>query len=480
VAKYAPPVVRRALLAVPFAILALLLVPRFHRLGRAPLRFAVERIAPPLDRVTAIGDGSESRDGGLATERFVATSAGLRLFGDDGRHLRTLDRALGMPSHDLVAAVAWGDRIVAAARDGSLVLAGPRGDEVHHLAAEITDLAVLGDAVLVATADRGLLRWTGGELAEQLEIPADVAIVTLVVGERGVAAATARGEIWLVPAHDDPRRLLSAPDDVPVTLAWEGPDLLIGRGDRIERLDAAGRLVRLRSDLGAVSLAARNGWIFAARAEGGVVVFRPGHGGERSTLSEIPVHRLRAVDGAVLAFGRGGAWRLDGDGIADRWVAEVPSVLAVPRVAALLVEKGELWVGNERGLDILDANGARHVPLPPVRALVASPDTREVIALTASGHLRIDRLGRVHRDLGPAPTLDATPRLTLPEGLVVGDATGLSLTDPLSWRARRLRTPIGLGRVTALARQGDDLWVGTDEGLIRLPLAPLLAVPPQS
>ena len=60
-AKYAPPAVRRALLAVPFAIVALLLLPRFHRLGRAPIQLAVQRIPPPLSPVLAIADGAENR-----------------------------------------------------------------------------------------------------------------------------------------------------------------------------------------------------------------------------------------------------------------------------------------------------------------------------------------------------------------------------------------------------------------------------------
>jgi len=414
--------VRRALVLLALTLAAVLLLSRVSPLRRG---VRITRVAAPGDPVIVIGDPRELRDGGtLGSSRFAATSAGLALYGEDGRHRLTLDRRVGLASHDLVAACVWGDRIVAAAADGSLLVA----KDAFRVDATISDIASLGGAVLLATSDRGLLRWRGGPEAEILV--ADVEVTALAVSPVAAAAATAQGEIWILDDRGN-RRLAGSGEDRVLALAWDGDGLLVGREDRIE---GAG----WSQSGGASALAASGGLIYAARPDGGVAIFRPGGGGERSTLSGVRIHRLRAIAGGVLAFGHGGAWRIGEDGEAERWLEAPPSRLASARVSALLAEPDALWVGGERGVDVLAGDETRHLSLPPVQALVASPP--EVIAVTAGGRFRIDRALRPRPDRGPA---HAAPTLVV-------------------------------------ATSGGLLWVGTREGLLGFRLLPPIGDPPKS
>jgi hypothetical protein len=471
-------IVALSLVGLP-ALATLVLLPRLTSLRRPRRSVAIERLPAPTEAVRVLADASETRDGGrLGDRRFLATSGGLVLDGAEGGDPLTLDRGLGAASHDLLAACSWNDRIVGAAGDGSLLVWSRGHSSAFRVAAPLHDVGALGPALLLAT-DLGLFRWTGGDEAREVSELGEVGVATLAVGPTGAAAATARGDVWLVD-DDGARLLVPADEDRVVAMTWDGDALWLGRGERLDRVATTGGVVRVRADGGVTALAAAAGQIFVARPEGGVLLFRPGAGGERSTLAGVRIHRLRVLADGVVAFGRGGAWRIDANGIAERW-GEAPALeLASGRVAALLVERDALWVGTERGLDVVEGDTIRHLPLPPVLAIVATPDTGEVLAVTTAGRLRVDREWRVRRDLGPAPLVEATPRVVTPAGLVTARDEGLALTDPLTGTTRRLRPPVPTGRVTALGIAGDLLWVGTDDGLLGFPLLPLLAAPPQS
>ncbi len=161
----------------------------------------------------------------------------------------------------------------------------------------------------------------------------------------------------------------------------------------------------------------------------------------------------------------------------------------LPGNQATALASGEsLFVGTPSGLGALDGRRVRwratgnegHLPHPWVQALLVT-DAALYVGTYGGGLARRARVQgtRDRAELQPFPETDGVKTsagaLVEAEGRVFAGTEGRGL-----WRLRAdgerfepLALPLPSPRVTALAARAGELWVGTDEGLVRLPLPAL-------
>jgi hypothetical protein len=160
--------------------------------------------------------------------------------------------------------------------------------------------------------------------------------------------------------------------------------------------------------------------------------------------------------------------------------------------ALALAESDLLYVGTPSGIGALDGRrvlwrvtaGEGKLPNPWVTAIVAEGDGGLLVGTWGGGIVR-RRPG--DRPASPASRTDSgrwepfaeTEGLAVSPGalVVVGgrawagtDARGLWRQTRDGSRFERVRVPLPSSRVTALHPDTEGLWVGTDQGLVRLPL----------
>jgi hypothetical protein len=249
-------------------------------------------------------------------------------------------------------------------------------------------------------------------------------------------------------------------------------------GDRLEWEKVAGTAV-----WGVNALLATGGELFvaslrgAARYDGAHLVPIEGPGAAFSLAA--------TRDGVAIGYGQG--VRLGGGAL-------LSAFHGLPGNQALaLVETDALFVATPSGLGAVAGHrvlwrvtaGEGKLPHPWVTAL--APSGEGLLVGTWGGGL----VRRVAGDRLPAPGVLSDTALYLPfvetEGLAVSpgaiavaggrafvgtDASGLWMQSRDGARFERVPLPLPSPRVSALFAEADALWVGTDEGLVRVPLGP--------
>src|SRR5262249_13466173 len=219
----------------------------------------------------------------------------------------------------------------------------------------IVDLAADARTVYAAT-HAGLLVWKlGAAAATRLLVDADVTAIAL--GPGGLAVGLGDGSVVVVE-NGAPRTLAPPGDDAVTAIAWNGDGLWVGRPAGLERWDG-GRRARVRADTHVTALLPDGRTLLVGTGDAGVLALDEG-GGERRLLGDARVTRLRRVDGQAVAIAAAEVY-----GLADGapFVGPAPARLAVAAVTSVALLGDEVWVGGERGVDVLDAQGAflRHV-----------------------------------------------------------------------------------------------------------------------
>ncbi len=382
--------------------------------------------------------------GVVAGQVFAATATGL-VRGAPGDALAPVDGG-----EDAAAGVVHGDAFWATtAPPGPLVRRFDANGGVHveRLPARVLRL-VVSERTLFADTPAGLFRRddVGWRLAAPRPpaLPPGAAHVTALsfLGERLVAGIFGGG---LVEA--DERTL--AWREVPGTAAW-GVNALLPAGGTLfvaslrgaARFDGR-RLTPLEGPGAAFSLAATSQGVAIGYGQG---VLLPGS----SLLSAF--HGLPGNQALALAVGESlfvgtpsGLGALDGRRV--RWRATgSDGRLPHPWVQALLVTEDSLFVGTYGGGI---ARRPRVRGIADGAALEPFPET-EGVKVSTGGLAEIG--GRVY---------------------AATEGRGLFRLRADGSRFERLALPLPSPRVTALVARAGTLWVGTDEGLLRLPLAVL-------
>ena len=216
-----------------------------------------------------------------------------------------------------------------------------------------------------------------------------------------------------------------------------------------------------------------DGAVYAATWEGGVVKL----GGRAAALAwkggnnpkaRARVAALAVADGALWAGTANGLYRLAGGTL------ELTSIEAgANEVQALYGEGANLWIGTSAGLYVRDAAGVQGLGGGDIRA-VGKLDGAIVAAGFGGGLARVDR-GRL------VPLAGAPAGLVMAQALAEVAAQGgaacaggleglwLRARTGAAWAPARAARGIPANDLSALAVDGERLWVGTfDHGLAKL------------
>jgi len=426
-----------------------------RRIGQARTPGVVVITATHEARDVAVADGSQTV--------WIVSAGAVVGYGSSGPP-RSIGWSEGLETTAPTAICAAGAAAVVAGSDGSLtVLEGDRAYSVRLASAPITDLAADGTTVYAATRD-GLFVWPiGAPMAGRRLAGHDV--TALALGAAGLAVGIADGSTYLLDRSGELHALASAGDEAVTAIAWSGESLWVGRAGGLERWDD-GRRTRLRGDH-VTALLADGHTLLVGTPDSGVLAIDEG-GGERRLLGDAKVARLRRVDGRAVAVADGDVFALaDGSPL----VGPPPGGLASAAVSAVAILGDEVWVGGERGIDVLDEHGGwlrREAPSTAVLAIASRPESGEMVVATTDGVL-LFRHGTAHRVGAREGLLGA--RVSASAGLV-GQAAyatdqGATLIDERGV-AVRLTSGVELPAGGALALAwgpGGRLFVGTAGGL---------------
>lgn len=245
---------------------------------------------------------------------------------------------------------------------------------------------------------------------------------------------------------------------------WLGAD---GGGARVDVDGATLRVIRRVSGRPVRDVVVHGGVTYAATWEGGVTIIDGRAPRAVAFKGKAPAARMRV---AALASQGGALWAGTAAGLYVLRGAKLERVAirgaaAEPAITSLLADGDRLWIGTPLGLFVRDADGARLVGAGDVRRL-ARLDGAVVTVGLGDGVRMVDR--------GRLVALPGGPALTLPQAIgvrdgavCVGGLDGLRLrVGPASWQAVAPAVGPPSNDVSALAVDGDRLWVGTfDRGL---------------
>ncbi|PWC30751.1 ligand-binding sensor domain-containing diguanylate cyclase [Teichococcus aestuarii] len=337
----------------------------------------------------------------------------------------------------------------------------------------ILALAPARDGGAWVASEAGLAHWPAG--AERIEpVPGWPQLSALSVLEE------ADGTLWVGSGAGLRRRLpdkaIFRPLEAETALAREMAE------DAVWSLlqDAAGRLWfgTGRSGLG--------------RVEDGVVHSRPGLSGRQGQAGGRTITALLEPSPGLLWAATDGIGIIAVDGEhAPTLIQHDPALPVSPSgdaVRAMLRDRsGNVWIATERGVNRHDtqARAVLSVLPSPLSPLTLSDQNVHSVAVDRQGRAwlglgqgRIDVLdpatGALHRLQleDPQTAREVQALLPLPDGSVLAGARGVARIDGRSLEVTPSAIPALEGEVVnALARDGDGLLVGTQEGMLRLDAA---------
>lgn len=191
---------------------------------------------------------------------------------------------------------------------------------------------------------------------------------------------------------------------------------------------------------------------------------------------------LPSTDVFALARALDGVWAGTARGVVHVDTAGVASAAILPGtpVYDLAVYDGVVWVASARGLLQLDGAAARQPDaLPPalrgeVRGVSASSAGFFAITSDALHQRTADGAWRTHREPGLAG-IGALRRVSVQDGAVWIAADGGVAhweADSGIWRYYSVPADIPEAPVVSVLPVGDDVWLGTPAGALRLPVRP--------
>ncbi|MGQ9897157.1 MAG: ligand-binding sensor domain-containing protein [Acidobacteriota bacterium] len=437
---------------------------------------------------------------------YAATNGGLLVLAADGRVIRQITPADGLPDHALTVLAVFQDRLFIGTRTAGL-LEYDGAKFVRHefrrpAAVHISTLLSTPNYLLIGLLDGSLYDFDGSAFAQRFQPPQAVPMTGITAlhaqDVRLYVGTLAQGLfIWQGGSlqHLPPTSGLPSPHVT--AFAWHNGHLYVATDAGIARLTQDGQLELVSRQPNVCSLAVYQGKLYAGLVVGGVVEVQPtGEAMLRATRLSPAQSSMKAprqvrltVSGErLLALTQNGVQvvspKVNGGFRWDRLGGLEPRLAATHVTSLAFDAAGRLWVGSfEQGLDILDPEtGAvlHHVQDETIREinhLCATSHLSPMLVATSQGIVAFESHGRAVRRYDAASAMlvgNAVSHVCPvntgrgPASLAVATSKGLTL-----WQAgigRSLTAFHGLpsNYLYCCAVHNGKLYVGTLGGLAEL------------
>jgi ligand-binding sensor domain-containing protein len=434
-------------------------------------------------------------DGRLA----VGTSEGLVFLRQGERLVRVL--ALGEEGtrarRDRITALAWdGALLWVGTPQGLLRVDAERRTTVVRPSTSITSLLSTAGRLYIGTIDEGVIVLDASREERRLCGRERIVRVRL-LGARPVAFTT-RGTFDLasaaaLPLTESPPRSLASP--YVTALAAHQGEVWVGTRDRgIDVLDSDGHLLRHALAEGSDppyvhDLVFHHDVALAATARGVIPLDLRGHPqGRRNPALRGEIEDTTTLLSTVAYATHRGVIVVDGDGVESR--ISVEDGLPTSEVYAVAFgQGGRLYAGTSAGLAVLSPDFSVDSGQAPNRSWITALATSSdgVYAGTRDhGAYLVGEDGRVTEltvDLGPFGVAPGSIWVDADRVFVGTVGRGLLVYERSLKRWRTTVDSLGSRTVTRVLGTADTVWIGTDQGLLRVPRAAvetLLSPTPQS
>jgi len=440
---------------------------------------------------------------------YAATDGGLLVLSADGRVVRQLTPADGLPDHALTALAVFRDRLFIGTRaaglleyDGTKLI---RHEFRRPPAVHVSCLLATPDYLIIGLLDGGLYDFDGSVFAQRFQ-PSQATRMTGITalhaqGTRLYVGTLAQGLfIWREGSlqHLPPASGLPSPH---VTdFAWHDGHLYVATDAGIARLTRDEQLELVSRQANVCSLAVHQGKLYAGLVVGGVVEVQPMTEAMLRAARLSPAQasakaprqvRLAVVGERLLALTPDGVQvvspKANGGFEWERFdrPGSPRQRLKSGHVTSLAFDAtGRLWVGTfEQGLDILDPETGdvlRHVQDETVREinyLCATSRLSPMLAATSQGIVAFESNGRVVRRYDTASSMligNAVSHLcpvnggSGPAALAVATAKGLTLWQDGIGRSLTAFHGLPSNYLYCCAVHDGRLYIGTLGGLAEL------------
>jgi ligand-binding sensor domain-containing protein len=432
---------------------------------------------------------------------YIAGPAGLWEYTPEGSLVHQYAVGSELPGSPLVAlapAVLADSRepelIIATANDGLLAFSGRSFRQILPANADARAITAIlpvpSGHLLIGTRKRGVLIYDGKQITV-LHPSLDAVYVTALAGnESDLWVATLnRGVLHFHAGETNSfAEAQGLPDPQVLSLAISGDTTYAGTATGVA-VFSAGQFSRvLATGVLATALLATPTQLYVGSEDQGVMVIplegrRPNPNfpnpnlGPGAELAE--VRELFTSGDAVFAVARNGLYWMSPHAFGWQRVLEATTaVLSDRNISALAADSsGRLWVGYfDRGLDLLasDNSRARHVEdqhVFCVNRIFHDSKTGVVDVATANGLVRFDDSGSEQQVLTRADGLIAdhvTDVVSYRDGLALATPAGLTFLDGSGARSMYAFHGLVSNHVYALGVSGDELMAGTLGGLSQL------------
>lgn len=407
-----------------------------------------------------------------------ATDGGVVLVGED-----LLPRAVwtaldGLPGTRTHALLREGDTFWIGSEHGIARIrpGGPKLEIIEqHRTDDVRALARVGRDLYIGTWGKGVLRLHDRALApvpvHGQSGPSQLRVTDLVVMDGNLVVATAGNGLFRLEQGRMKPMVASLAGAMVWSLAVQGKVLWAGTVDGLYRIEGAEIQAKNQADVRDVLVSGRNLWL-ATFGQGIQHLDEAGIVRPASTPANAQFAYTYADQGGAACIGtHEGMWLRKGTSEAWRKAA----ITSVPSsdIAALAVDGERLWVGTfDRGLAVYERGTWRQIKSelidPKINALVVENGRLWVATSAGLSLVQGDRIARLDdRDGLPSRHVLSLARLR-DGGILAGTARGAVVVRDGAVTAMGRKQKLYISNVWAVAEDSAGwLWLGTTKGLYR-------------
>jgi ligand-binding sensor domain-containing protein len=339
-----------------------------------------------------------------------------------------------------------GQILLGTAADGVLAFDGSRIKPFHPSLTNLHITALAGDSadLWAGTIDRGVMHWHAG----QLEV-----------------FRTGEG----------------LPDKQVLSLAVDAGRAFIGTPNGVAEFQGQRFTRKLAEGIFANSLLALGNKLLIGTLEEGIVPVGlqsrvPRSSASTRGMAPARIEQIFHADGDIMAVARDRVYSLGPNG--DSWrpvIQSEPALLADAHISALAADSaGRLWIGYfDRGLDVIDSGRSHSTHIENdavfcVNRIATDPQGRRTAVATANGLVMFDAAGRERQTLTQRDGLIASHVTDLQledDRMLLATPAGLTIVDGGGVRSVNVLHGLVNNHVYAVAASGSTILAGTLGGL---------------